>query len=83
MAKKQNYKHRFSLRVGEITHINGVPCEYLGMGNFGTNTYPGRPVTTQDKTHKVIGNGPPQRWRIFFHRVKVFLFSWWWSRKPK
>jgi len=37
------YKHKFSLRVGEIVHINGIPCEYLGMGNFGTNTYPGKP----------------------------------------
>ena len=42
------YKHKFSLRAGEIAHINGVPCVYLGMGNFGTNTYPGKPAAVAD-----------------------------------
>ena len=37
------YEHKFSLRIGEVIHINGIPCEYLGMGSFGTNTYPGKP----------------------------------------
>jgi len=41
--KRIQYKHKFSLRVGEIAKVNGIPCEYLGMGNFGTNTYPGKP----------------------------------------
>jgi len=43
MKKNRKYNHNFSLRVGEIVHINGIPCEYLGRGNFGSNTYPGKP----------------------------------------
>ncbi len=44
------YKHKFSLQIGEIAHINGVPCEYIGMGNFRTNTYPGKPLeVSKDK----------------------------------
>ena len=42
---KMKYKHKFSLRIGEIAHVNGVPCESLGLGNFGTNTYPGKPAS--------------------------------------
>ncbi len=49
--KKIKYKHKFSLRVGEVAHVNGIPCEYLGMGNFGTNTYPGKPQLIDDKDH--------------------------------
>lgn len=47
--KKEKYKHNFSLRCGEVVHINGIPCEYLGMGNFGSNTYPGKPITVKGK----------------------------------
>ena len=38
-----SYKHTFSLTAGNIVKINEIPCEYLGMGVFGTNTYPGKP----------------------------------------
>lgn len=37
---RTKYKHNFSLRIGEVIHIGSIPCEYLGMGKFGTNTYP-------------------------------------------
>jgi hypothetical protein len=46
---KTDYDHKFSLRIGEIIHINGIPCEYLGRGTFGTNTYPGKPQSLQEK----------------------------------
>jgi len=46
---ENNYKYRFSLRIGEIAHVNGIPCEYLGMGNFGTDTHPGRPRTVKEE----------------------------------
>lgn len=45
--EKSIYKHKFNLRVGEIAHINGIPCEYLGTGSFGTNTYPGKPRSVE------------------------------------
>ncbi len=52
------YKHKFSLRVGEVIHINGIPCEYLGMGNFGTNTHPNKPLkVSKDNKIKVKNNG--------------------------
>jgi hypothetical protein len=50
MKKEQNYKHKFSLRVGEVIHVNGIPCEYLGLGSFGTNTYPGKPSSVKKGT---------------------------------
>ncbi|MFW9871650.1 MAG: hypothetical protein ACFFG0_01020 [Candidatus Thorarchaeota archaeon] len=40
---KVEYKHIFSLREGEVININGIPCEYLGFGSFGSNTNPGMP----------------------------------------
>ena len=46
---KDKYKHKFSLRIGEVVHINGIPCEYLGSDVFATNTYPGRPTTVPPK----------------------------------
>ena len=46
---KIKYKHKFSLRVGEIAHINGIPCEYLGLGNFGTDTHPGKPASASQQ----------------------------------
>lgn len=58
------YKHKFSLQVGEIAQINGIPCEYLGMGNFGTNTYPGRPpsVKKQLASQQVIQDDVDSPW---------------------
>jgi len=47
--RKNVYKHKFSLRTGEIIHVNGIPCEYLGIGSFGTNTYPGKPRITEKR----------------------------------
>jgi hypothetical protein len=29
---------QYQLEVGDILHINGIPCEYLGDGKIGTNT---------------------------------------------
>lgn len=48
--KEQIYKHKFSLRIGEIIHVNGIPCEYLGLGAFGSNTYPGKPSSIKKGT---------------------------------
>lgn len=49
------YKHKFSLRIGEVVHVNGIPCEYLGMGNFGTNTYPNKPPKVSEDNKKKKG----------------------------
>ncbi len=46
------YKHKFSLGIGEIIHVNGIPCEYLGMGNFGTNTYLNAPLKVSEDDNK-------------------------------
>lgn len=52
--EKSIYKYKFSLRPGEIIHVNGIPCECLSRtGSFGTNTYPGKPCSVKgEKSEK-------------------------------
>jgi len=33
--------------VVEVIDVNGIPREYLGVGSFGTNTYPGKPRSVE------------------------------------
>lgn len=49
---KPKYKHIFSLQEGEVIHINGIPCRYLGLGTFGSNTYPGKPRSVKGEDNE-------------------------------
>ncbi len=53
MVDTKEYNYEFSLRVGKVVSVHGVPCEHLGLGAFGTNTYPGKPAVAPQEIKEV------------------------------
>lgn len=35
---RRKYKYVYRPRVGDVVHVNGIPCSYLFGGKLGTNT---------------------------------------------